>query len=69
MGKRHMSEDEFEKVVDEELLDDFEEDESEKKRSLKLYHNARRRLDTLREDREMERLMKGDSDVWDMDFS
>ena len=67
MGKRHVSEDEFEKAVDEELLDDYE-DESEKKRSLKLYHNARRRLDTLREDREMERLMKGESDVWDMDF-
>ena len=50
--------------VDNEILNSSEF-ESEKKRSLKRYNMARRRLDTFREEREMERLIKGCSDVWD----
>ncbi|MDH5425481.1 MAG: hypothetical protein OEY29_10825 [Gammaproteobacteria bacterium] len=62
-----MSEDEF----DTQITDDFaagDENAAEKNRSSKGSHDARRQLDTLREDREMERLMKGCSDVWDTDF-
>ena len=62
MAKENSSDIEIE--VDNEILNSYEV-ESGKKRSLKKYNMARRRLDTFIEYRDMERLLKGCSDVWD----
>jgi len=64
MTKKNTKDIDFDIEVDDEVINDYEV-ETEKKRSLKLYNMARRRLDTFLEDREMERLLKGCSDVWD----
>ncbi|MDH5393654.1 MAG: hypothetical protein OEY11_10750 [Gammaproteobacteria bacterium] len=64
MVKETSNDVDFDIELDDEVLNNYEH-EAEKKRSLKIYNTARRRLDTFREDREMERLLKGCSDVWD----
>lgn len=46
-----------------EILDDFEDIE-DKPVSLKDPSHARRRLEQLREEKELERLLKGDFDDW-----
>lgn len=64
MAKKDINTVDFDIEIDDEMLNDYE-DEAEKKRSMKLYNTARRRLDSFREDREMERLLRGGEDVWD----
>jgi len=50
-------------VGDGEILDDFEDIE-DKQVILKDPSHARRRLEQLREEKELERLLKGDLDDW-----
>lgn len=56
--------DAFDTEDDDEMLDEYEKIEDEKS-IVDKYSDARRRLEQLREDKELERLLKGDFDDWD----
>ncbi|MDH5471919.1 MAG: hypothetical protein OEY87_03195 [Gammaproteobacteria bacterium] len=59
-------EDDFDEVDDEDgaMLEDFDEID-DKEIILKDYSDARRRLEQIREDKELERLIRGEFDDWD----
>lgn len=56
--------DAFDTEDDDEMLDEYEKIEDEKS-IVDKYSDARRRLEQLREDKELERLLKGGFDDWD----
>ncbi|MCW8854821.1 MAG: hypothetical protein OQK76_10035 [Gammaproteobacteria bacterium] len=58
------NDDDFDAGDDDEMLDEFEEIDDEKIVE-KVHSDARRRLEQLREDKELARLLKGDFDDWD----
>ena len=58
------NDDDFDAGDDDEMLDEFEEIDDEKIIE-QVHSDARRRLEQLREDKELARLLKGDFDDWD----
>lgn len=63
MSKNTGSDDTFDIEVDDKVLENYEETEY-KKTKARRHIDARRRLEKLKEDKELERLMKGDSLDW-----
>jgi hypothetical protein len=64
MAEKNNDEDDFEDEAVEEELDDYDVEE-EKLISFKDSAAARRRLEQIKEERALERLLKGDFDDWD----
>lgn len=56
--------DDFDEVDDDEIVEDFEEIDDTVS-ELKYTANARRRLEELMEERELQRLLRGDIGDWD----
>lgn len=64
MAEKNSDEDDFDEEVDDEELDGYDSEE-DKLISFKDSAAARRRLEQIKEERALERLLKGDFDDWD----